>query len=445
VADRELDVLVVGAGLSGLCAAGDLEAAGRSVLVLEATDRVGGKMRTEEVGGDHVDLGAHWIGPGQDRIAALARELGVRTERQPLQGRQVLLLDGKRHLFAGTVPLMSPPVMADVGVGVLWLWRLHRGLSFSGAGRRRDLDAMTLEQLKRRVFRTRRARAVFDMAIALMSGADPCELSALHALAMIESGGGLKRLSDFEGGAQQDFFVGGAQQICQLLAERLERPVALGAAVTAIEQDGEGVTVTTPVGSHRVAYAVVAVAPPMAWRIAFSPPLPPERDAYMQRAAMGAYTKVVATYDRPWWRDHGLNGIALSTDGPVQMIVDGGARSGQGILVGFVTGAAAHAFSRLDAGERRRSALEAFVRLLGPPAGQVDGYLDFAWGEQPWFRGPVSYPAPGALSRLGDLPHEPTGRIHWAGTDLATKNHGYMDGAVQSGRRAAREVAARWA
>jgi monoamine oxidase len=443
MAERELDVVVVGAGLSGLCAARALEAAGRSVLVVEATERVGGKMRTEQFGGDHVDLGAHWIGPGQDRIAGLARELGVRTERQPLEGRQVLLLAGKRHVFGGATPLLSPLVMADVGAGVLRLWRRHRGLSFSDAGHRHELDAMTLEQLKRKVFRTRRARALFDMAFGLMTGAEPCELSALHALGMIESGGGLKRLSDFEGGAQQDFFVGGAQQICELVASRLARPVALGSAVRTVEQDGEGVTVNTPTGSYRGAFAVVAVAPPLAWRIAFSPPLPPERDVFMQRTAMGAYTKVVATYERPWWRDRGLNGIALSTDGAVQMVVDGAARSGQGILVGFVTGAAAHAFSGVSAEARRKTALEAFTRLLGPGAAQVTGYLDFAWGEQPCVRGPVSFPAPGALSRLGDLPHRPAGRIHWAGTDLAARNHGYMDGAVESGERAAHEIAAR--
>jgi monoamine oxidase len=122
VSEIDADVVVVGAGISGLCAARTLESAERSVIVLEATDRVGGKMRTERLGPDHVDVGAHWIGPGQDRIAALGRELGVPTSPQPLDGRTVLLAGGRRREYRGTIPLLSPPVGADVGLGTLRLW-----------------------------------------------------------------------------------------------------------------------------------------------------------------------------------------------------------------------------------------------------------------------------------------------------------------------------------
>jgi monoamine oxidase len=445
--ERDLDVIVVGAGISGLCAARVLERSRRDVLVLEATERVGGKMRTERLGPDHVDLGAHWIGPGQDRIATIAQELGVVTQPQPLRGRTVLLAGGRRHEYRGSIPLLGLLLMADIGLGTLGVWRRHRGVGFDGdpSDRRRvELDAVTIEQLRDRCYRTRTARATFDMVLGLLLGAASHELSALYALAFFESGGGLKRLTDFKGGAQEAYFVGGAQQICERLAQTLARPVELQTPVLAIEQGEEGVIVHTEAGERRGRYCVLAISPPMAARISYTPALPAERDAFLRRTSMGAYTKAVAVYERPWWREQGLNGIALATEGPVQMIVDGAADSGRGILVGFITGAAAREFSALDRETRRATALDAFAHLLGPAAAEPIDYLDYAWADQAWSRGaPVAHPQPDTLSHYADLPLASVGRLHWAGADLARVNNAYMDGAVESGERAAAEIVAR--
>src|SRR5688500_4784400 len=103
-ADETADVAIVGGGLSGLSAARRLRAGGRSVTVLEARERVGGKMRTDTIDGHRADLGAHWIGPTQDRIAALARELGVHVERQHVEGKAVLVSGGRRRTFSGSLP-----------------------------------------------------------------------------------------------------------------------------------------------------------------------------------------------------------------------------------------------------------------------------------------------------------------------------------------------------
>jgi monoamine oxidase len=440
----DADAIVVGAGISGLCAARALERAGRTVVTLEATGRVGGKMRTDHLGSDHVDLGAHWIGPGQDRIAALGNELGVRTAPQPTKGRTVLLAGGRRREYRGTVPRLNPLVLADVGMGTARLWRMHRGLGFDEGERRRELDAITVEGLGERVYRTATARALFEMTLRLLLGASGRELSALHLLAFLEAGGGLKRLSDFKGGAQQDYFVGGSQQLCDRLADQLAGPIELRAPVLAIEQGDEGVLLRTERGEWRAYYCVLAIPPPLAARIAYAPALPAERVEFLRRTELGAYTKAVGLYERPWWRERGLNGIALATDGPMQMIVDGCGESGRGVLVGFITGPPAREFSSLDPDARRSTAIGAFTRLFGPDAAEPIDYLDFAWADQSWFDGgPVSHPAPGALSRLGDLPLAPTGRLHWAGTDLARVNNAYMDGAIESGERAAAEVVAR--
>jgi len=447
VSEIDADVVVVGAGISGLCAARALERAGRSALVLEATERVGGKMRTERVGPDHVDVGAHWIGPGQDRIAALGRELGVPTRPQPLDGRTVLLVGDRRYEYRGPIPLLSPPVLADIGLGALRLWRMHRGVSFDGSREdphRAELDGMTVAQLRDRVYRTHAARKLFDMTLGLLLGAPAGELGALYTLAFFESGGGLRRMTAFRGGAQQDFFLGGAQQLCERLAARLALPVELCAPVLAVEQDGEGVRVRSERGERRAGHCVLALPPPVVPDL--TPALPADHQAFLKRTHLGAYTKAVAVYERPWWRDRGLNGIALATDGPVQMVVDGVAESERGILVGFITGAAAREFSGHDAAGRRHTAIAAFARLFGPAAAEPIDYVDLSWADQPWFLGaPVAHPEPGVLAQHGDLPLAPVGRIHWAAADLARVNNAYMDGAIESGERAAAEIIARTA
>jgi monoamine oxidase len=292
------------------------------------------------------------------------------------------------------------------------------------------------------VYRTQRARKLFDMTLGLLLGAQAGELGALYALAFFESGGGLRRMTAFKGGAQQDYFVGGSQQLCERLAARLTGPVELRTPVLAVEQDGDGVSVRTERGERRAGHCVLAVPPPLAPE--FTPALPANLEAFLKRTHLGAYTKVVAVYERPWWRERGLNGIALTTEGPLQMIVDGVAESDRGILVGFITGAAAREFSSLDTEGRRHAATQALVRLFGPAAAEPIDYLEFSWGEQPWFLGaPVAHPEPGVLAEHGDLPLVPIGRLHWAAADRARVHHAYMDGAIESGERAAAEIIAR--
>jgi monoamine oxidase len=254
----------------------------------------------------------------------------------------------------------------------------------------------------------------------------------------------MKRLTDFKGGAQQDYFVGGAQQICELLAERLSARIELEREVTAIHQNDAGVTVNTAAGKRHARYCIVAVSPPIAARISFAPALRGDRLRQMQAMRLGSYTKAIAIYEHPWWKEQGLNGIGLATDGPVQMVVDGGSDTGRGVLVGFLTGPAADKFGALNPDQRRREATEAFAHLLGAAAAQPVDYLDLAWADQPHHHGaPVAFSQPQALARYGDLPVSPIGRVHWAGTDLARINNAYMDGAIESGERAAAEIVRR--
>jgi monoamine oxidase len=285
-----------------------------------------------------------------------------------------------------------------------------------------------------------------DLATELVFGAKPEELSLLYFLFYLESGGGLDSLTEFEGGAQQDHFVGGSQQLCELLAERLDGAVRRSHPVTAVEQHGEGVVLRTEDGGEvHARHAIVAVSPTLAGRWHWARPLPPDRDALAQRMPMGAYMKIVVAYDRAWWRDANLSGIGYADTGPLQMVVDASSTgSGGGLLACFITGRAVEHYGRLALGARQAAVREALTRMFGPTAGSWQAYAECDWTAEPYSRGgPVGLMGPGTLGRYGHVLRRPEGRVHWAGTETATVWNGYMDGAIQAGERAADEVLAR--
>jgi monoamine oxidase len=436
-------VIVVGAGISGLTAARELQRAGLTVTLLEARDRVGGKMYTVEIGSDQVDLGAHWIGPGQTRLAELAHELGVQTAPQHLDGRNVLLNRGRRSTFKGTIPRMSPLALIDLQIGIWRLEAMRKRLPLSGTlpDKSRQWDRISLGTWAQKKLRTRGARMVLDLSTELVYGGEPDELSLLYTLAYMQAAGGWVALTEFEGGAQQDHFVGGSQQVCLRLADQLGDAVVLEAPVERVTQDEQRVAVATPSGSFEAEQVVIAVSPALAARIDYSPALPLARDALGQRMFMGAYMKGIATYERPWWRERGLSGLAYSDAPPVQMVVDASGEEGQGTLMAFVTGRAALELGKLSSERRRETIVAALAAMLGPEANRVTDFRDFNWHDERWSRGgPVGLMGPETMTAVGDALRAPVGRIHWAGTETAHEWIGYMEGGIDAGRRAAAEV-----
>jgi monoamine oxidase len=305
----------------------------------------------------------------------------------------------------------------------------------------RRLDGYTLAHWMRGL-RSDGARALFTIITRTVWGAEPSDLSFLYFLWYARTGGGLQQLTDFEGGAQEAHPVGGTQQLCERLAEQLGDAVRPGSPVRRVSQDG---TVTTDGGRITADRVVVALAPAMAARIEFDPPLPPAREALHQRMPMGAAMKAFAVYESPWWREHGLSGLAFDDRGWVQMVVDTSppGPGAPGVLMAFVMGAPALALATRSPDARRAAALDAMAALLGPEARRPAAFGDFSWHHEPYSRGgPTGLMAPGTLGMLGPALREPVGRVHWAGTETATEWAGYMEGAIQAGERAAQEVTA---
>ena len=443
---RDVDVVVIGAGLAGLVTARRLSAAGRQVAVLEARDRVGGRTLNLPLGdGNVVEIGGQWVGPTQDRVLALAAELEIGTFPTHAAGENLVELDGMVKRYRGTIPRLSPAILMDVGQAQFRLDRMARAIPTEApwrAGRAEEWDGQTAWTWIRRNTVTRGARALLQLAVEAVWAAHPADLSLLHLLFYTRAAGNFDALIGTEGGAQQDRFVGGSQALSLKLAEQLGDAVTLSAPVRRIEHLADRVTVVSDAGRLVGRAVVVAIPPTLCARIAYDPPLPALRDQLTQRMGQGSVVKCMAVYDEPFWRAEGLSGQVTSADGPVKVMFDNSPPDGRpGVLLGFLEGRQARELGAWEPGPRRRAVIGCFERLFGPRAAQPEQYLEQVWADEEWTRGCYGcIMPPGGWVSFGAALRPPIGRIHWAGAETAVTWNGYMDGAVRSGEAAAAAV-----
>jgi monoamine oxidase len=383
-------------------------------------------------------------------VLALVEEFGLETVEQYDVGNSQLAIDGTVDEHEEAFRALSTAARSELEAAVAEIERRREAVPLEApydAPSAEEWDAITVESWKRETLETDAARAAFDTIFRSLLTVEPSDVSLLYFLAYVDAAGGFGPITGVEGGAQERRIVGGTQQLSQRLAEELGDAVSLETPVRAISQDDAGVTVETDSGSYGGSYVVVSIPPALAGRIAYDPPLPARRDALTQRMPMGSTIKCVATYEAPFWREAGYSGQVLADDGVVGLVFDDSPAGGtRGALVGFVLADRARRWSERDPATRRERVLSDFARYFGDRAAEPLEYVEQAWSNEPWSAGCYAgNMTPGTMTGYGETLRAPVGRIHWAGTETATRWRGYMDGAIRSGERAAAEVGNRLA
>ena len=455
----KVDVVVVGAGISGLVAAREVARKGHSVLVVEARKRVGGRVLNHYLtrkrhGVQVIESGGAFIGPTQNHLEALAGELGVKTFPEYNTGNSVYVSSTfGRMEYPGTVP-PDPTILADAALLLQQIDSYAAEIDVAAPWahpRAREWDSVTLSQWIRA--NAINAHGIENLIASWTQpgfGADPDQLSFLYTLWYVACSGDethkgtFSRNSDTANGAQERRFVGGSQRIPLRLAKQLGDAVALRAPVRRIVQKHHRVHVKTGRGTVVAKRVIVAAPPSTVLDIGFHPGLPADRRALLESVRMGQLMKCDAIYPTPFWRSAGLNGFGISDRGATRAVFDNTPPSGgPGVLLAFVGGSSWRTYGPLPLDQRRAAVLQGFAEMFGEQALHPIDYVEQDWTKEQWTRGgPTAIHGPGTLVAHGPAIRRPAGRVHWAGTETATYWTGYMDGAVSSGQRAAAEVVA---
>jgi len=448
------DVVVVGAGLAGLRAATRLQQAGLSVQVLEARDRVGGKTWTITTHDTSIDIGGQWIGATQDRVLALVAELGLDMFESSIEypldraGSFTVVLDGVPHAVRGfdvddlTELPIRPETLQQWRDAMTELTRLAATVPPEAPWLTpwaRRWDSMTLEYWMEQQMSDPLARALFVGTTLNELAASPVDISVLsmmHQLAMCPPSESSERWR----------IVGGAQQMSERMAAQLGDVVHLNDPVISVDWLADDVIVYTDLdGEYRAKRVIVALPPNLAGRLDYYPVLPVARESLTSRFPVGHVIKAQAVYERPFWRESGMNGYALIPQPEyISIIEDNSTPSAPtGVLVGFSFTDDAAVLADMPLADRRAQVLREFAAVFGPEALNPLDYIEGIWSLEQWSLGAWQcMPTPGAWTSYGTAWRVPVGPIHWAAADYADSWYGYFDGALRSGEDAAAAVLA---
>ena len=442
----EADVAVVGAGVAGLAAARRLVGAGRDVVVLEARQRVGGRLWNTELGGEANELGGEWVAPYQSRLRALLAELGIELFPAYRDGDDVYVDEaGRARRHSGDETGLSSAEERALKEGDAKLDALAKELDPEAPWehpRARELDTVTFDEWLRAEVSDAVARE--NLASYLADGflTKPAHsFSLLQGLWAIAGAGGTYELF----AAEQCLayrVVGGSQLIPLRMADELGERVVLDAPVRSIRWSADRVEVEAGDLAVRAGRAIVAVPPNLVPAIRFDPPLPAWRMYLQQALSQGSVTKFLAVYDHPFWREDGLSGEGFAPHGFVRELYDNTPPSASvGVLCTFLPGEQADAAARMGPDARKTAVLEGMAGFVGPEALRASELIETNWAAEEWTRG--AYAATfgvGGLSRFGPDLRRPVGPIHWACSDIAGVGHMHMEGAARSGDAAAEAV-----
>ena len=443
------DVIVIGAGLAGLAAAAKLEAAGLAVLVLEAQQRVGGRIHSmRQVGSG--EAGGTYIGAGYARVIAAAERHGVElVDVTPVLEffREQDLVLGERIIRQSEWPTdpANPFPAADKAQ---MPWNYHRVLTIRDNPLARPQDWLDprfahLDVSARAWLRSlglsERAIALAD-GMNLSFGRDADDVSALLLLFRGAFSKAQRALApkDSVGFTARD----GVQRIPEAIAVALAGGVEVGRPVLSISVEHDHATVRCADSTRLRARHVIAGVPLAVLRnIAIDPCLPAQQAEAFARLPSQPLTQVYLAPKRPFWQRDGY-APSLFTDSGAGMIA--AARNGANPrevtnLTAWITGDAAAALDRLPAADAGRAVIEEIARIRPASTGELEFVALHSWGADRYAGGAWAYFRPGDVTRFAGIIGRAHGRLHFCGEHLALENRG-MEGAMESGERAATEI-----
>ncbi|MEM6550496.1 MAG: FAD-dependent oxidoreductase [Pseudomonadota bacterium] len=455
--EDRVNLIVVGGGAAGLAAAAAAEARGLSAQVLEARDRLGGRVLTTPCGaGEQFDHGAQMVNADMAQVLALAEAAGLHCSPIAEAGASLTVIgdevdrDDERLTAEELYEMLEESIVTwgtageqveAVGKHLAWWttqwespveawrwlrWRLRRsdvpGGSVAGA-----LEALLLDRADESLARSMITEAYSEAPEALCA-------QALHR--------GMRRETS-ERGEMEFHFAGGMGAIIAHLASTLSRPPKLRTAVSGITVGADGVEVATACGTMRADGVIVTAPPPAARRIEVSVDAGDLLSRLLSSFQSGAAIKMQLSYATAFWRYRGLSGHAVLTQPAGLTVVDTSLDTGAlPRLTAFLGGPEARVWALLTPGDRCARVLGLLSRAFGPAAETPIRTAEAVWHDDRWSGGGYN-----ATVRLGGIPDAATrlsrwgGRLRFAGAELDDSFVGSVEGAIRSGRRAARLIA----
>lgn len=431
MAKDRTDVVIVGAGLAGLRAADALLAEGATVRVLEARDRVGGRVVSETVDGSIIELGGRWIGDGQTEVMALAKRFGRSWYEPYSDGRTSVWFGNEAHAGAAADP--------EIVAAVRQIDALADTVNIETPWASPDADKLDQETLQTYLERHFDDPVVQFLRFEL-SGflPEPWDVSLLHALFYLKSNHGFAGILGLDGIKHDAYMVeGGTYSLAEMLAKEVGDVIRLSAPVSQIEWSSDNVTVRGAFGAVEGRAAIVSIPPALAGRIDYEPAMPHDRDYLTQRAPIRGKMSFAMLFDTPVWRDEGLNGFG--NDERLVIWGPGGANP-PGLLQGLVSIPESRRLAAFSQSARRDALVSHASEIFGLRLPEPRHYSDIHWAAERYSRGCNSYLTPGVWIAHGHAYRAPVGPIYWAGAEYAAEWVGQMDGALETGRQAAERI-----
>ncbi len=434
------DCIVVGAGLAGLTAATSLVSRDKNVLVLEARDRVGGRIVNDYTSaGALIEHGGQWIIEGHQRVQELVEKHHL-TPIPPSKGDFIIRMGATNHrvpVRAEADQILTPFQTADIGQALVKLRRLAGRLETDPIWSQVN-DTWLSQPLTRWItscIRIPTAREYFSKLIGRAFLLDVSNATLIDALHKLPTAINLEQLIVVSGALPQYRTAEGFFKVCDDLANDLGERIRLSSAVSSVSQDETSVTVTTEAGDeYSAATLVLALAPQMVKTLEFEPALPKWRYLWEGKILPGNVIKAHVVYKSSWWREDGLSGQIGADEGPVRVTFDTSPEDGScGIIMGFFEGAEASGLNQRSITLRERAFVDCLVNVFGNRAKKHIGYYETDWEKEPYTRGSYgAHFAPGMWTSVGSSLAEPEGNIFFCGSEYSAMHNGYLEGAVIS-------------